>query len=68
MNDYMVDIIPKTDNLKGGGDMFVSEMRHFVNCALGREKCRAAADDGIEVMKILEAIYESARTGHEVVL
>lgn len=68
MNDYIVDIIPKTDNLKGGGDMFVSEMRHFVNCAAGREKCIATADDGIDVMKILEAIYESARTGHEVIL
>ena len=31
-------------------------------------ECRAKAEDGIAVMKILDAIYESARTGHEVIL
>ena len=43
-------------------------MEHFVNCALGKEECIATAEDGLEIMKIIDAIYESARTGHEVII
>ena len=48
--------------------MFVAEMGHFVDCALHGTECRAKAEDGVVVMKILGAIYESARTGHEVLI
>ena len=68
VNDYMADIDVKTANLKGGKDMFVAEMSHFIDCVKNGTECRAKAEDGIAVMKILDAIYESARTGHEVVL
>jgi predicted dehydrogenase len=30
--------------------------------------CQSPAEDGVEIMKILDAIYESARTGHEVTI
>ena len=68
VNDYMADIDVKTANLKGGKDMFVAEMSHFIDCVKNGTPCRAKAEDGIAVMKILDAIYESARTGHEVIL
>jgi len=68
VNDYMADIDVKTANLKGGQDMFVAEMAHFIDCVKNGTECRAKAEDGIAVMKILDAIYESARTGHEVIL
>ena len=68
VNDYMADIDVKTANLKGGKDMFVAEMSHFIDCVKNGTECRAKAEDGIAVMKILDAIYESARTGHEVIL
>ena len=68
VNDYMADIDIKTANLKGGQDMFVAEMAHFIDCVKNGTECRAKAEDGIAVMKILDAIYESARTGHEVIL
>ena len=48
--------------------MFVAEMSHFIHCVKHGTACRAKAEDGIAVMKILDAIYESARTGHEVIL
>ena len=48
--------------------MFAAEMAHFVDCIKNGVPCCAKAEDGIEVMKILDAIYESARTGHEVIL
>ena len=68
LNDYLADIDVKTSDLKGSQDMFQAEMAHFVDCIENGTPCRACAEDGITVMQILDAIYESARTGHEVVL
>lgn len=67
-NDFLADIQVKTENYKDSCDMFVAEMAHFVDCIANGTACRARAEDGIVVMKILDAIYESARTGHEVIL
>ena len=67
-NDFLADIQVKTENYKDSCDMFVAEMAHFVDCIANGTECRARAEDGIVVMKILDAIYESARTGHEVIL
>ena len=68
VNDFLADVALDTRNLVDGGDLFEEEMRHFVDCALNGTECIAPAQDGLEVMKILDAIYESARTGHEVVI
>ena len=67
-NDFLADIDVKTDYYKNHGEMFDQEMAHFIDCVQNGTPCRAKAEDGITVMKILDAIYESARTGHEVVL
>ena len=67
-NDFLADIYVKTDHYKETQNMFEAEMAHFVDCILHGTECRAKAEDGIEVMKILDAIYRSAETGHEVVL
>ena len=50
------------------GNAFDKEINHFVDCILTGIPCRNPAEDGVTLMKILDAIYESARTGHEVVL
>lgn len=47
---------------------FARETRHFADCILEGVPCQSPAEDGVEIMRILDAIYESARTGHEVVL
>ena len=39
-----------------------------IDCAKNGTECISPAKDGVEIMRILDAIYESARTGHEVVL
>ena len=67
-NDYLADIQVDTKNLRDSKDLFVEEMAHFVDCIQNGTPCRATAEDGITVMKILDAIYESGRTGHEVIL
>ena len=48
--------------------LFENEINHFVDCVMNGTPCRAPAEDGIMLMKILDGIYESARTGHEVIL
>ena len=47
---------------------FADEIRHFVDCTQGKAVCKSPAEDGVELMKILRAIYKSAETGHEVVI
>lgn len=48
--------------------LFQNEINHFVDCVRDGLPCRSPAQDGIEIMKILDAVYASARTGHEVIL
>jgi predicted dehydrogenase len=48
--------------------LFQNEIDHFVDCARNDTACLAPAQDGVELMRILDAVYESARTGHEVLL
>ncbi len=67
-NDFLADISVKTDGYKEHNDGFVAELSHFVDCIKNGTECRAKAEDGIAIMQILDAIYESARTGHEVII
>jgi predicted dehydrogenase len=68
INDYManVQLTTKTDLDFNG--LFEKEINHFVSCVKDGIECKAPAQDGIELMVILDAIYESARTGHEVII
>jgi len=45
---------------------FREETKHFIDCITNGTKCLNPGEDGVELMKILDAIYESARTGQEV--
>ena len=47
---------------------FENAQQHFVNCILEDREIGPGADDGLEIMRILDAIYESARIGREVEL
>ena len=69
MNDYLVDVNLRAPTSMGSmEDIFAKEIGHFVECVKGNCECKNPAQDGIELMKILNAIYESARSGHEVIL
>ena len=48
--------------------VFFNQIDHFVDCIQNGTKCISPAEDGVQVMRILDAIYESARTRHEVLL
>lgn len=47
---------------------FAAETAHFIACVQGKESCLNPAEDGVEMMKILCAVYRSAASGHEEVL
>ncbi len=50
------------------GPAFNEEIKGFVDAVEGLIPCRAPAEDGVWLMKIIDAIYESARTGVSVVI
>ena len=68
MNDYMVNIDLDAETALSFSGLFENEINHYVDCVVNGTKCKSPAEDGIEIMKILMAIYESAKTGHEVIL
>lgn len=55
-NNYLADINICSTDLPTQ-DMFVAELSHFADCIINGTPCRAAAEDGILAMKILDAIY-----------
>lgn len=69
MNDYLVDIKPVyTPDYDIFSANFKSETAHFIDCIVNGTQCQNPVEDGVEIMKLLDAVYESARTGKEVIL
>ena len=63
-NDMLADVVIRGN--VGCGDFFTEEIRNFLDSIEGKAECKAPAEDGVELMRILDAIYESARTGRSV--
>ena len=68
INDYMADVTLKKPTALSFDGLFAGEINHFVDCVRNGADCLAPAEDGVQLMRILDAIYESGRTGHEVIL
>ena len=67
-NDTILNVHPQIDHLTlNFNEAFGAEINHFVACCMGGGKTLAPLGDGLEVMKMLDGVYESARTGREVV-
>ena len=47
---------------------YENAQQHFANCILRDCEPEASAEDGVEIMRILDAIYESARAEREVMV
>lgn len=67
-NGYMADVTLDAKTSLEFNGLFENEINHYVDCLTGSTECLSPAEDGIEIMKILAAVYKSAETGHEVVL
>ncbi len=68
MNGYLVNVGLDAKTALSFDGLFENEIAHFVDCVANGTACRACAEDGVELMKILCAVYESAATGREVIL
>ena len=69
MNGYLTDMtLSGIETALDFDVIFLNEINHYIDCIQGRAECIAPAEDGVTLMKILDAVYESARTGHEVVI
>ncbi len=62
-----VDYDPNVNNSAGMGH-HEANLRHFVDVVLNGKEPMFTPDQGIDMIKILEAIYKSAETGKEVLL
>ena len=67
-NGYLIDIGLAHPTALDFNGLFDNEIAHFIDCIQNGGACRAPAKDGVTIMRILDAVYESARTGHEVIL
>ena len=67
-NGYMADVNLCTPTALSFNGLFENEIDHYVDCVINGTPCQSPAEDGVTPMEILDAIYESARTGHEVVI
>ena len=69
MNNYLVDMNPvysePSDTFSAN---FNKEIAHFIDCVQNGTKCMNPIEDGVELMRILDAVYESAATGKEVTI
>ena len=57
-----VDMTPEVP----GVDLFADQMGHFVDCILENKTPLMSADQGVQLMQMLEAIYKSSASGREV--
>ncbi|MBO1913299.1 hypothetical protein J4G37_51875, partial [Microvirga sp. 3-52] len=68
-NNVILNIEPQIDNLNFDFEVaFINEINHFVECCREGKQTIAPVADGVQVMKMLNAVYESAATGKEVYL
>ncbi|MDF2540732.1 MAG: oxidoreductase [Herbinix sp.] len=68
VNDYLANVTLDAETSLSFDGLFANEVNHFVSCITDGTPCISPAQDGIEIMAILDAIYKSAQTGHEVIL
>ncbi|WEG13156.1 Gfo/Idh/MocA family oxidoreductase [Pullulanibacillus sp. KACC 23026] len=63
----IINAIPQVDSLGFNFiEAFQNEINHFVEAVLSSTKTNSPVEDGVEIMKILSAIYESAAKGEEI--
>ena len=67
-NGYMTDTSLCMDVRPDIEDIFSKEIDHFIDVIDGRTELMNTPQQGIDIMKILMAVYESEETKHEVVL
>ena len=68
MNGHMINIGMTESTALSFDGLFEREIAHFVDCIVNGTECRVKPEDGVVLMKMIDAIYESAATGKEVAI
>ena len=68
VNDYLANVSLAAATALDFNCLFDNEINHFVDCVVNKTPCLSPAADGVEIMRILDAVYRSARSGHEVII
>ena len=63
MDGMFVDVKPTGNTALSFNGLFENEIHSFLSCVANGDPCRAPAEDGVILMKMIDAIYESAKTG-----
>lgn len=68
-NNTILNVTPQVDDIGFNvTKAFANEINHFVECCQTGKESIAPVADGVEIMKILNTIYESAEKGKEILL
>jgi predicted dehydrogenase len=62
LDGTLVDIEPQVSD----GNAYYAQMRHFVAAVRGDEEPITTAEDGVAIMKMIDAVYRSADLGQEI--
>lgn len=60
----LIEIIPDIPPC----DPFSEQINHFIDCAMGKTECIVKVEEGVALMEIITAAYESARTGMPIIM
>lgn len=67
MHDTILNIEPQVDHPSFQfRESFAAEIAHFIDCVQQGKESISPVEDGVEMMKILNGVYESARQGKEI--
>lgn len=61
----LVDVVPQVQNTSAWGE---NETRHFIDCIRQNREPLAPPEEAVKMMRIIDAIYASSRTGREVAI
>ncbi len=68
INDYLANVTLDKPTALSFDGLFQNEINYYVESLLTDRDLSDIAEDGCTLMKILDAIYESARTGNEAII
>ncbi len=70
MHGNLVTVTPIQDEKVGDRYLraYETEIHHFYNVIVGKEKNISPAEDAINVLRVIEALYRSANEGREILL
>ena len=67
-NDIALTMMPQYEQDTAFDGNFEREICHFVDCVQNGKETLNPVEDGVEMMRIIDGIYESARQGQEIKL